>query len=268
VVFRKRGALVTSEFQIVRCDDCAHVYVNPRIADRDIPRLYDEAYYQGRGFDRSIDYSGAPGPFKIAEAETIVDTMQAACGDLAGKKYLDFGCGTGFLLSRAVERGADAVGFDESPQALEFCKSRGLPVISGDELASRAGTADIVTAVEVIEHVPDPRGFLRYLTTLPKPGGVLYVQTGNWDLVRRLPGTPYIMPEGHIHYFSPPIMRRLFAEVGLSEAKVFNRSWYAHRNLHPAVRRRTPIAPFEFAAKAAVRFAPRYAPFPVGRIVG
>ena len=263
---KKRGAVVDREFDIVKCATCGHVYVDPRIKDEDLGSLYDDLYYQGRGFDRTIDYVGAPSREKEVEAATVVGTVvQALKKPIDRVRWIDFGCGSGMLLESAVKLGAQAVGLDESPVAQEICARKNLVILSQRDLEERKGEFDVVTALEVIEHVPDPRGFLRHLASLACAGGLIYVQTGNWNLVRHQPGTPYLMPEGHIHYFTPPIMRRLFADANIAELPVFNRSWFPYRKAPPVVREHAPIALFSAFGGVTRAVLPGYAPYPVGK---
>lgn len=269
VVFKKRGIAVPRDFEIVRCNACGHVYVDPRIADEDLASLYDEDYYAGKGFDRTIDYLSTAHAGKDLESISVIDTItDAVGGSLNGVRWLDFGCGTGMLIEKAREYGAEAEGVDESPVAREVCAKKKLPVVDKAELRTLIDSFDVVTALEVIEHVPDPREFLRYLVGFLKVGGVLYVQTGNWNIVRHLPGTPYVMPEGHIRYFTPTMMRRLFREAGLTEVATFNRSWFPYRDAPTPIRSRVPMGIYCAMANLTKRIAPSLAPFPLGRREG
>lgn len=264
MLLRKPGVRVARAFNIVACADCGHVYVNPRLSDDALALLYDEEYYHGKGFDRTIDYAGPVSRYKRSELEAVLCTVESVTNGVAGKRWLDFGCGAGILLEELVKRGADAVGFDDSAVALRRCSEKQLPVATLRELESASGTFDVISAVEVIEHLPDPRAFLRTLVSFLKIGGVAYVQTGNWNVVRRLPGTPYLMPEGHIHYFTPPELHRLFREVGLEYAQTLNRSWFPWRDLHPAVRSFIPLKAYDALAAAVSAVAPGFGPFPIG----
>lgn len=262
LVMRKRGLAVPGPFRIVKCGSCAHHYVDPRISDEDLGTIYGDAYYHGQGFDRGINFFGEPDEALQLAIERIVTMVAGLARRPFGElEWLDYGCGSGNLLSVVAKRGAQAVGYDFGDPPRKICAAKGLKTLEEDELAGRSGTFDVVSAIEVIEHVPDPRLFLQQLASLLKVGGVLYVQTGNWNLIRHVPGRPYIMPEGHIQYFTPPTMRRLFAGSGLREADVLNVSWAGYK-----LAGRFPGAPalirlFERFLRAA---APGYAQFPVG----
>lgn len=261
----KLGRAVPAAFSIVSCTSCGHVRVDPRIADDRLDELYDDAYYRGEGFDATIDYDAAPSERTIIENGDIIDSIaEAVGGSVHGLRWLDVGCGTGTLLEQARARGALVTGFDSSRSATVSCKRKGLPLLSEAELRAAAGKFDIVSAIEVIEHVPDPLDFLQFIASAVRSGGVVFVRTGNWNLVRRLPGTPYVMPEGHIQYFTPKVMRRLFARASLAESHAFNRTWFVWRVVPQIARNVLPVRGFALLADITRRLVPGFAAFPIG----
>jgi SAM-dependent methyltransferase len=262
----KIGAVSLELFTVVTCVGCGHVYTNPRVADEDLGKLYDDEYYAGRGFDSSINYDAPPSDWTRAENAAIVKTVSSALlRPLNGARWLEVGCGSGTLLEAILEAGADGFGFDDSSAAQEKCRSRSLPMLTRAEVELQRGTFDVVSAIQVIEHVPDPVDFIRYLSSLTKPGGVIFVHTENWNVVRRLPSTPYIMPEGHIQYFTPASMRRLFKMCGIQEVPVFNRVWFVWRRLPDGLRRLVPTPVLTMLRGLLLSIVPGYATFPVGR---
>lgn len=262
---KKVGVAVPIEFAIVQCLRCDHVRVDPRMPDERLGGLYDEEYYRGNGFDRSIDYNGAVTAWTQAENAGIITTVATALGrSIEGVRWLDFGCGTGTLLEEVRRHGGLATGFDESKAALRSCEAKDVPILTVDDLRSSEGRFDVVSAVEVIEHVPDPVELVRSLTRMVRIGGIVYVHTENWNVVRRFPGTPYIMPEGHIQYFTPQVMRRIFSMCDLDEAGVFNRSWFLWRRLPSELKRRVPETALKAAHSFAAKLAPGFAAMPVG----
>jgi cyclopropane fatty-acyl-phospholipid synthase-like methyltransferase len=134
----------------------------------------------------------------------------------AAVRWLDFGCGNGGLLRWARERaGIRAVGY-ETGWIAGRVRETGCPLLSEDELANAAGTFDLVTAIEVIEHIVDPIDTLRTLARLLKPGGVLMLTTGNAQPFRgRLAAWRYVIPEIHVSFFEPQTLARAYAEAGL-----------------------------------------------------
>src|SRR5574343_71621 len=108
---------------------------------------------------------------------------------IRGKKVLDVGCGGGILAESMARRGADVLGIDmgEAPLAVgrlhaqqenvQNIEYRQIPV---EELAQQqAGQYDVVTCMEMMEHVPDPASIVKSCQTLVKPGGHVFFSTIN-----------------------------------------------------------------------------------------
>ncbi|MQR02552.1 bifunctional 2-polyprenyl-6-hydroxyphenol methylase/3-demethylubiquinol 3-O-methyltransferase UbiG [Glaciimonas soli] len=107
---------------------------------------------------------------------------------LAGKNVLDVGCGGGILTESMAKKGANVTGIDLSEKALKVADlhslESGIQVryekISAEEFAAReAGQFDLVTCMEMLEHVPDPASIVRACAGLVKPGGKVFFSTLN-----------------------------------------------------------------------------------------
>ncbi|HZQ36518.1 MAG TPA: methyltransferase domain-containing protein [Dehalococcoidia bacterium] len=87
---------------------------------------------------------------------------------------LDVGCGTGGMLPH-LNRIAPAIGLDPAPEAAAACRQRGVAFVnaSGTEMPFATATFGTVTALDVVEHVPDDVGMLRELYRVLRPGGLL-----------------------------------------------------------------------------------------------
>jgi 2-polyprenyl-6-hydroxyphenyl methylase / 3-demethylubiquinone-9 3-methyltransferase len=107
---------------------------------------------------------------------------------LAGKRVLDVGCGGGILSESMAERGATVTGIDMGEAPLSVARLHLLE--SGQEVDyqripvemladERPGTYDIVTCMEMLEHVPDPSSVIQSCADLAKPGGNLFFSTLN-----------------------------------------------------------------------------------------
>ena len=107
---------------------------------------------------------------------------------LAGKKVLDIGCGGGILTESMAQLGAHAKGIDLSSKALGVADLHSLEsgvTVSYEEIAAEAlaerepASYDVVTCMEMIEHVPDPAAIVAACMQLVKPGGKVFFSTLN-----------------------------------------------------------------------------------------
>ena len=119
-------------------------------------------------------------PLRLAWIKTFVG--------LDGKKVVDIGCGGGILAESIAQSGADTTGIDLSEKALKVAELHALEVganltyraISAEDLAQeQPGQYDVVTCMEMLEHVPDPAAVVRACAALCKPGGTLFFSTLN-----------------------------------------------------------------------------------------
>ena len=109
--------------------------------------------------------------------------LEDICREVSDRRprILDVGCGTGANLLMLSEYG-DAEGVDVSEDALAFCRERGLEKVklgAAEELPYEDGTFDLVTALDVVEHLDDDLGGLREMRRVLRPGGrvLLFAET-------------------------------------------------------------------------------------------
>jgi len=114
--------------------------------------------------------------------------IEQHAGGLAGKRVVDVGCGGGILAEAMASRGALVTGIDLSDKALGVAKLHQLEsgaavdyrLVSAEDLAAEsAGTFDVVTCMEMLEHVPQPASVVAACAALAKPGGTLVFSTLN-----------------------------------------------------------------------------------------
>jgi len=107
---------------------------------------------------------------------------------LAGKNVIDIGCGGGVLSEAMAKKGAKVTGIDLSEKALKVADLHSLEsgvevrykhIAAEDMAQEEAGQFDVVTCMEMLEHVPDPASIVRAAAALVKPGGHLFFSTLN-----------------------------------------------------------------------------------------
>src|SRR5215469_12053535 len=139
----------------------------------------------------------------------------AARATLAGARVLDVGCGGGLLTEVLARAGAEVTGIDMAPGMIEVARLHAAEsalridyrMAAAEDLAQATAEAfDIVTCMEMLEHVPDPAAMTATLARLLRPGGTLFISTLNRNLksfLLAIVGAEYVLnliPRGTHEY--------------------------------------------------------------------
>jgi len=210
------GSFAGRDFAFARCRACGFGFVIDPLED--LGAIYNEAYYRGQGADPLVDYLGelaAPErSIRLYEWRGILKAVETLRGPVDGLRWLDYGCGNGGLVRHVRgRRDLDMMGYEEG-WAAEQAREVGIPVLDSAALPGLAGSCDIVTAIEVIEHIVDPAELIRAARRLLKPGGLLFLTTGNAAPVADLARWSYATPEIHVSFFEPRTLAALLGRHG------------------------------------------------------
>lgn len=192
---------------MVRCRACSFVYA----MERDIPeQLYEEAHSEGgsygdhvAGLRQEIDTGQAPDwmhPWVIDRVKPFGES-----------RMLDLGCGVGTALYIAKRAGWKTTGQDISKNALAHAKAlAGSETLEEDlpTIAASGRKFELVTAFNLIEHVPDPLSYLKDVRKVVKDGGMFGVAVPNYDSYgMRHATTEQWLPPFHINFFNLKTLR-------------------------------------------------------------
>jgi SAM-dependent methyltransferase len=205
---------IANGFAVRTCAACGTVFtaeLPAAQASSDYGLFYEEA--------RSV----AIPPFVLGRLEeTVAEFARYRSGV---NRWLDIGCGAGTLLRAVANQGWDGLGTEVAPAAVEAVNAAGLSAVLGEtgDLDLEDGSFDVVSMVEVIEHVPDVEGLLGDAARLLRPGGALYLTTPHGrSISARVLGTRWsvITPPDHLQLFSVNGIRAALARAHLTSVSV------------------------------------------------
>ena len=164
---------------------------------------------------------------------------------LEGKSALDVGCGAGLLAEPLARMGAQVTGVDAAPELIEVARDHAAG--QGLQIDYRAadvqiidGTFDLITALEVIEHVADPQAFVGALAQRVAPGSLLILSTPNATAWSRLVTITLAEGFGAIpkgthefdRFISPERIKVMLGDAGLQCIDIEGIAWSPTRGLH------------------------------------
>ena len=197
---------VEGSFDFERCKGCGSLFISNPLAPQDLPKAYKTYYTHSRSelgepqqgiksrlrqhyvrerFGGRTDFVtkiGAALYRRLAPGLVHVDA-QYRFAPPAPARILDYGCGAGTYLRQMQALGYEVTGIDFDPVAIQLLKQDGIAVYApGDAALDELSEAfDFITINHVIEHVADPPQLLRELSSMLRPGGMLYCEAPNAD---------------------------------------------------------------------------------------
>lgn len=223
------------DFDFWHCAACDFMFVEPFSGYG----VYDDAYYRGEGPDPFVDYESEYRDYRATDRMIEFDDLwrvatayleaQAPEGRL---EWLDYGCGAGGFIKYLTDKGEfragnrrwtlNITGNDVGIYA-DRLKQDGFRILGPDELSAQADARyDVISLIEVVEHIQFPDPVIAHVARLLKPGGLLLLTTGNISsLVATSMGLDYgyIMPEVHVGYFTPRALEAIYARHGLAPVR-------------------------------------------------
>lgn len=218
VALWRKKAVDQVVYEIDHCSSCDFAFANPRPT---FAFLMD--YYASAGGGDAAINSGvadvlraeAEYPNSTLDAKRLIGTIRNLSPSVAGKKFLDVGCGSGFFSREAVAAGFDVCAIELSENGrnitADLAGIRPAPS-SFEEYACDPGSLSVILMSQILEHVLDVNAWIEKAHGLLERGGVLAIALPNYASLFRVvmqEREPYICPPEHLNFFSKTSLSRL-----------------------------------------------------------
>jgi len=199
------------------CRKCFLVFRRDRPSSETLGTLYQDGYYGHWEEYGSWDSVWTIKTKTFNEYLAMVLPHVARAGGRP-RRLLDVGCAHGYMLVAGQRMGFESHGVEVSAEAVAAAQERGLLVQQGtiERIFFPQAHFDVITAIDVIEHLPQPRDFMEQLQRLLRPGGALLLVTPDvGSMAAQVARThwPHYKPE-HVCYYSKRSIARLLSMAG------------------------------------------------------
>jgi len=203
-----------NKFCYRKCNECDLVYISPRLNSDSINNIYET------GFKSKHD--SKPVPVDHSSYNNIYRSF-----DKYRKKnnLLDVGCFRGDFLVGARENGWNVYGTEISNSAAVYgIDNNNIDIFIGTlpEAEFESDYFDVVTLLDVVEHLANPSNYLKEIYRILKPGGLLFMDTPNYNsLLRNIYGKKWsIFFPWHLYYFSAKTLKKIVLHNGFKVKKI------------------------------------------------
>ncbi len=199
-----------NDTHLVKCGKCGFVFARKIPTPQELIKHYE-------GYGRN-DYLS---PITIKRYHELLDTFEKY---RKTGRMLDVGCGIGYFLDVAKERGWEVHGTEYTDEAVAICRKKNIPTQQGPLDISNYSEAsfDVIASFEVIEHINNPNSEMEKISTLLRSGGLFYCTTPNWSSLSRImlkqQWTVIVYPE-HLSYYTVSTLKKLTQKHGFNTIK-------------------------------------------------
>lgn len=222
----------SKKFQVIKCLKCNHVQLFP------IPSNEEEKKF----YDKELQNESIKKKFTISElrrnSAIDVERRVKMIKKLAKKshKILEIGSGDGFFLEKMFNQGYKIVGLEISKQRRERSKKITKAKTINNDLSltvTKIGKFDVIVLFHVLEHIHNPKEFLKKISKLLNPKGKIVIEVPNFNDFQISINESYKnwqFQRAHIHYFTPKILKKIFRELGYN-ANIIGIQRYSIENM-------------------------------------
>jgi 2-polyprenyl-3-methyl-5-hydroxy-6-metoxy-1,4-benzoquinol methylase len=204
-------------YDYVACRGCGFVYLDPMPDPESLSRIYNED-------------EGAVGVGRYPKARSRMRRAMLRALRLAPyffrRDAVDVGCGGGFVVEAMRRLGARATGIDISVPSIAYARDAFPRATFHHEdfetFAARGQQFDFLHSSEVIEHIGDVNGYMRFLAAIARPGARLFVTTpdiGHAVVPADVTAWDMLSPPRHVHFFNEATLTALFDAHGFDIVK-------------------------------------------------
>jgi len=250
------------KFRVEECANCGLMRLNPQPTDQEMADIYGHNCF---AFSDDPDGQAHASELKSQTADHYLDLLESYAGTPLTGHLLEVGCGHGDFLARAAARGLSVTGVESSVHFAEVARNklggRG-KVVCGDitQMLASGERFDFIVFADVLEHVRNPREYLRDVHALLQKDGVAVVIVPSLDsFPARMMKNKWVefKPE-HLWYFSTATLTQLlygesFGGLRVAPAKKALSFDYVAQHFD-----RYPVRPFSSAIKLLRRLLPRF----------
>jgi len=204
------------EHQLIKCRKCNFVFQKRIPSDEEFRMCYapHEDYVYGVNYYLS--------PVTVKRYNELLDYFEKY---RKNNRILDVGCGIGYFLDVAKERGWNVYGTEYAKKAIQICTEKGISMKQGklDSFNYENGFFDVITSFEVIEHINNPQEEIKHIKTLLRPDGIFYCTTPSFNSLSRLIlGSKWnvILYPSHLAYYTRKTLSILINNSGLKKIKI------------------------------------------------
>lgn len=196
---------------LVKCGSCSFVFSKKIPTSQELLAHYDQ-------YRRNTKVSR----ITIKRYNELLDRFEEY---RSTNNIMDIGCGDGYFLEVAAQRGWKVYGTEFTDEAVNVCKAKGINTNMGvlNPENYRGLSFDIITSFEVIEHINDPQPELAKITKLLRTNGLLYITTPNFNSISRYvlgPKWTVIQYPEHLSYYTSKTLNTFLLHNGFKKVKL------------------------------------------------
>ncbi len=237
--FKITDSTYGSLWDFSKCNSCSFVFSNPRIDEKSLIEFY--SHLEDKEY--TDEWEGREKNFR-----TIIKRLKKM--SINGNMLLDIGAASGIFVKLAAEQGYNAAGIEPSAQLVNEAKEKfGVDILKGTiEDFDPREQYDIITLLDLIEHVNDPASFLKKVSPLIRKGGVLVIVTPDINsFAAKLFGKRWWhYRTAHVNFFNLKSLTFLLEKLGFVIEKKKRFAWnftffYLITRIFPSIKGKKPL---------------------------